>query len=375
MASYITQYANSSRNSRVLQAPRKLSTFKPVTELQKTANGVPIPAPRFLLASPAGDHVIVDRGTRKEILDGGGHLARLEGFVPSMLIVARSEGFIAGPWYLPWEADLSFARPPEAIRSPPAAKDWALSFEGEIFLQLLQGPRNRFIPVPFIDLLADQYNPANRAFNLLWRERVEGGPGCGAIGPNQRAALAMKDGRFFVFRNEFLDTHPTEKPGQYIRTKAKLTFSPYEMSVIEPGYGVLSMHPNVESTPSGFDSVVHRLDTVGHELWSVHVPFLVRQPPIDGSGGRIYVAGDGLAAVEDGNTVWLQAPGRRVFATAFEDGSLAVAIDFTLQILDRDGKVRQSFQTASSEAITTPPAIAGDGSIWVGTEKAIYVAR
>lgn len=46
-----------------------------------------------------------------------------------------------------------------------------------------------------------------------------------------------------------------------------------------------------------------------------------------------------------------------------------------LRFVSRDGAIRQSFHTADGDMITTPPAIGPDGTIWVATSKALYVAR
>jgi hypothetical protein len=64
-----------------------------------------------------------------------------------------------------------------------------------------------------------------------------------------------------------------------------------------------------------------------------------------------------------------------MFGTAFQDGALAVAVGPELRIVNRDGQIRQRYNTAEHEPITTPPAIASDGSVWVGSATALYVAR
>ena len=64
-----------------------------------------------------------------------------------------------------------------------------------------------------------------------------------------------------------------------------------------------------------------------------------------------------------------------MFGTAFADGTMAIAAGPELRVVDRDGKILQRLATPEGENITTPPAIAADGSIWVGTATAVYVAR
>jgi hypothetical protein len=62
-------------------------------------------------------------------------------------------------------------------------------------------------------------------------------------------------------------------------------------------------------------------------------------------------------------------------ATAFADGALAVAVGPILRIVGRDGAVVQELRSAEGEAFTTPPAIAPDGSVFVGSAKHIYIAK
>ena len=121
--------------------------------------------------------------------------------------------------------------------------------------------------------------------------------------------------------------------------------------------------------------MVHHLDLQGKETWHAEVPFEILQPPIDGSDGRIYVMGMGAAAFQDGKLLFVTPSAVPMFGTAFQDGTLAVAVGQELRIVDRDGHVRQHFSTAEHEPITTPPAIGSDGSVWVASAKALYVAR
>jgi hypothetical protein len=145
---------------------------------------------------------------------------------------------------------------------------------------------------------------------------------------------------------------------------------PYEvggLSLVPPYIAVLG-------APAMRGHTLHALDAAGREAWSAEVPFQIMQPPID-CAGRICLAGFGLASVEQGRVVWSRYVGEVVYATAFDDGSLAVGWGHDLRMLSRDGAERQRLSVADDERITTPPAIAGDGSIWVATAEAVYVAR
>jgi hypothetical protein len=110
-------------------------------------------------------------------------------------------------------------------------------------------------------------------------------------------------------------------------------------------------------------------------VWNADVPFVAHQPPIDGGDGWIYLAGDGLAAIDRGSLAWSMPSVVPTRATAFGDGTLAVCKGPGLQILSRDGSLIQQLMTSDGAAIVTPPAIGSDGSIWVATATHLHVAR
>jgi len=99
------------------------------------------------------------------------------------------------------------------------------------------------------------------------------------------------------------------------------------------------------------------------------------EPPVDLGRGRVAVTGRGIAAMEDGRVMWSRTSASPVHATAFEDGTLAVAMGSELRVVDREGGVRLVLKTAEGETISTPPAVANSGAVWVATEKGLYVAR
>jgi hypothetical protein len=173
----------------------------------------------------------------------------------------------------------------------------------------------------------------------------------------------MEDGRFLV-----LDPDGAGADNKSRRiVEAKLSFAPYDISIVPPGYALLGRS---DSTVS-----LHFVAADGHESWSVAVPFAPSEPPIDGGDGRIYLVGKGFAAYEGGKTVWSSISDTTQYATAYGDGVVALAIGPELRIVSRDGAVKQTFRTTDGGSITTPPAIADDGSAWVATASALYVAR
>ena len=103
------------------------------------------------------------------------------------------------------------------------------------------------------------------------------------------------------------------------------------------------------------------------------MPFSAYQPATSGTPGRLYVAGRGLSAIDKGKLTWSHNYDENTYASSFDDGSLAVARSNRLQLLTPDGNVAQTFDTP--EPLVTAPAIAGDGSVWVASNQAMYLAR
>ncbi len=86
---------------------------------------------------------------------------------------------------------------------------------------------------------------------------------------------------------------------------------------------------------------------------------------------RFYVAGAGLAALDlEGRTLWSLPQSTPLRAQAFAEGTLVVVKGTQLQIVGRDGTVRQTF--GAEEELTSYPAIAADGSVWVASVKTLY---
>ena len=106
---------------------------------------------------------------------------------------------------------------------------------------------------------------------------------------------------------------------------------------------------------------------------SLTVPFEVLQPAVAGNGGRVYLVGKGIAAIDDRKVTWTHPSDDPMYASTFEDGSLALATGKRLEFLKTDGTVDQTFNT--EEPLVAPPAIAGDGSVWAASATALYIAR
>ncbi len=78
----------------------------------------------------------------------------------------------------------------------------------------------------------------------------------------------------------------------------------YAISGVDGGIAVLRGNRIVSINQSGtWRTRIELLTIQGKESWRADVDWPVRQPAIDGGGGRVYVAGDRLAALDDGDTV------------------------------------------------------------------------
>jgi hypothetical protein len=111
----------------------------------------------------------------------------------------------------------------------------------------------------------------------------------------------------------------------------------------------------------------------GAAIYSLTVPFAVSQPAVAGADKRVYLAGKGLAAIDEGKVIWKHDSEEQLYVSSFEDGSLAVANGKRLDFMKLDGTVEQSFE--AQEPLVAPPAIAGDGSVWAASATALYIAR
>lgn len=394
MRSYVTHHANSSRNGRV-----RLPRLAPVG-MKVVAAVAPEPQKNritpFVLASPEGKHIVVQQALQGRLYAPSGEL--LDAALGYSLENAYIDGtgIFSGAALHPWGSRVPVMVEDAWWRTELLGKDRAIQrIQGGPLVDVLQRPRDphrsiddRFSEAAIVITVFDfdlglQGQPR---LGILWQDEHLRGEGMGAIGADGHVVAAMTDGRLAIYAPEL--KKPAQAGGKGpVAVETKLGYTPYEISIIEPGYAFLEA---VGAPPLGeparlgwlrkaagaWTTRLHRHDTKGREVWRVEVGLTVRQPPIDGGSGRVYLAGsNGVVAVEDGKIVWEQRGEGLMMATAFEDGSLAVANGFKLEIWSRDGQTLQSFETARREPITTPPAPASDGSIWLATADALYVAR
>jgi hypothetical protein len=310
------------------------------------------------------NHVALDYGTRVELrMRGRERIAMIPKEERTPVTMLDDRWFVGG-FEFQWSAERGL----RVFSGVSATREvFALWVGADHATAIFQKGTNRGARTPIVSGWSERLLPG-LASELQWDDAFDG-LGSGAIGADRRVAVAMQDGRFIVLSPDGELAPPgyraARKSTHLVETK--LPFAPYDVSVVPPGYALLARSDQSIS--------LHVLGADGAERWSAPVSFTPTEPPIDGSDGRIYLVGNGFAAYENGKALWSSPASSAQYATAYADGTVALAAGAELRIVGRDGSIRQTFRTAQGEPITTPPAIADDGSVWVATASALYVAR
>jgi len=392
MPGYTTEYASLSRGSRVPTPARALSQFIRVAPLDGP--------PRSVLVAPRGDYVTIDHGAVYEVRSSDG-AERFRAEKPEFGQISLLEtSYLLSGYERTWEGKEGLVRLNAGASYDGVHLALAVGEEigSYIVLSRATGGRSQggWIKIPpRMSLGAVRFFlPAKTTSRLLWRENIDG-VGCGAIDTGYRIAVALQKGQFLVIDG----SRETPDGSGHRLVDVPLPFAAYDMSIVEGGYALLSVGGPIpdprpytdlertlalqarrvefpQSAPARWTTILHHLDAAGKQTWQAEIPFEIYEPPVDAGNGRIYALGNGVAAFDKtGKTLFVQPSPTPMFATAFHDGALALAAGHELRLLDRDGNIHQKFTTAEHEPITTPPAIAADGSIWVATTKALYHAR
>lgn len=400
LESYVTEYASAARSSRVETPYRPLHSFSRVAALEP--NPYPDPYPNFfpnrLARSYAAGIVAVDRQTEHVGVVQPYHFTKVhsvqQGVVSPVGKVEENQvslqffdwGYLADGNGMYWvqRNDNWMRVSADAVRISDV---WAVVVD----LDTIGAPRyTSIVSAPsFMELPSEPVTPPTAWIKS--RDLGEGssvthalpGTACGAIAPEGGAALAFRSGRFLVL-DAYRPSPDRDSKGSHVGdylVDVPIAFLPYDMSIVESGYAVLSDGgplPNAaprsdierllawrarriefvnEGPPPRWKTVIHHLGLDGHETWQHEVPFEVLQPPIDAGHGRLYVIGNGSAAFQDGKLLLSKPLPMMMFGTAYEDGTMAICAGPELRIVNRDGRILQRFGTEGHDAIATPPAI------------------
>jgi hypothetical protein len=343
-------YASSLRNSQVaVRRKRSFSVQRRV--LQSCEVNLPgRPGPPFgLVVSPNARHAIFNSSSSSALFDAETGCTLL---TPSGDPVALDdEAHVAGTAFT-WE------------RRPLDQR----GVSREALVRRIEGPRYSAVVIDLRDPRSGQAD----GISLRAGSRFLGvkAPELGFMLPGRHAVAAIGPDFTIVMAsdNGLLQVWPPHADAQYRATlgaERNIGVAATWISLIPPHIMVIA--------PDGAGSKLQVFTGDTTPVYSLTVPFEVLQPAIAGSGTRVYLAGKGLAALDDGKVTWAHESSEPLYASSFEDGSLAVANGKRLDFLRPDGTVDQSFPT--EEPLVAPPAIAADGSVWAASATALYIAR
>jgi hypothetical protein len=387
------QWASSGRSSRVAVAMRPHYELRVAARLAKSDGGAR-PATRYLLPLDGRVFAASDTELAAFSLADGRELHTSASFAgpgsvgPAAVLRGLLEWGLDGAATGRYLDDTGFLKDDRVwVEALIGGTAWVLAQEARPPTESSRPP-----PTPTFLVALYRLSPDAQAAHLWAGADIEGALAGGALFERGGAAIATTDGRLVLVDWPKGEGEAAEMP----KTTHALPFKPYEIAVagdrialleavdVAPGSGLegpYASHTELAFRRNPYEKLhwstrLHVVDREGKELDQATVPFPVLQPPIDGEGGRFYLSGQGFAAVGGGYKVayWNQSKTPSL-ATAMLGGDVALALGGELRLVARDGTVRQSLHVAEGETILTPPAVAEDGSLFVATEKAIYVAK
>jgi hypothetical protein len=365
--SYVTEWASSERSSRVttpFRTPsdwRRLVTIRHDADREIRGRDAPTGSAHLarVLLEPSGRHAVRVFDGAIDCFDRTGALTwRCPGVVDSSVFAL--DGVLLAGRVAPRDYDGN--EPAAAGWLPEEGRVWALHHDGPVFTALAQLPLRGYgenTRNPRFEYTRVAATASGWHFTARWW--LENTTARGAIRHDGTAVIATDAARLLVLGPDLDGGTPR------VHADVPIDFVADDLSVTGEGVCLVRVHDG--RTEARF------VDLSGRARWSAEVPFAVAQPPVDGGDGRIYLVGRGIAAVDGGQMAWLYSSKAAQAATAFGDGALAITSASELRLVARDGGIRAAFRTDKDEVIVTPPAIASDGTVWVGTEDAIYVAQ
>ncbi|MFN0252898.1 MAG: hypothetical protein ACKV2T_38850 [Kofleriaceae bacterium] len=348
--SYVTEYGTSARSSRSDARPRAYTQITQVTALRDDAQ------PAFVHLDPTGQHVAI-RDAEGLLVDARQRLG--PGAFRSMAFLTEW-GAILGRWEMRWDGKTLEGRDDHTEQVPKfpvaIAQGYQLAARWTRERWTSVGQQVGGFDVRTVVAIHSRVDDDNEWVTVL------PGTGAAAIADDGRVVVGMEDGLVRVYA-----AHGDAGDSMRGASSRELSIGEAVHAVSAIGMGAVVLSERATATGVRFID-----DTV---VWSADVAFTAHQPAIDGGDGRVYIAGDGLAAIDRGAIAWSNPSVVPTRATAFADGTLAVCRGPGLQILARDGSIVQQLATSDGATIMTPPAIGPDGSIWFATPTHLCVTR
>jgi hypothetical protein len=369
-------HASGARSGRVGVAPHRYAAMTAVAAIVDATH--PAGAPRFVEIPPGGDAVVLEspgaEGGTFQVRRSSGALL-FDGALKRAHVLARDEALYVAGRATSWSGavddldTLAYVGPGGALLS--------ITIEGEEVRTLTANlglPTHTGGPEPdYVTATMQHLHAVNEAKRVGW-EYVAKEPGVGAIDGAGQAVIALPSGRLVVLAGQ----GDLKTAYAIVSLDVPIDAGATDLSVVPPFalvlYGGGDAGSIVERWSHG--TPTSRLDARrpdGSLAWRASLPFLATQPALDGDQ-RVYVVGAGITALDlEGHTLWSSSSTVALRAAAFADGTLALVRGSELQIVGADGTIRQSFRAA--EELTTYPAIAADGAVWVASAKTLYTAR
>jgi hypothetical protein len=334
----------------------------------------PRAGPLMVVVSPNNQHTVLVRGDSVDIFDsagtclsqprmsGGADISRWS-VLTADVVATNDELFIDG---VPFSWALEVHKDQQGAKSGfVLARDYT-KYDFVVVYNTTGHATHRQSSPPYAGLESSQrwmtgkhHFYANVALHEVSRS-ISDGRALGAIGADWSVVLVLNEKTVRVYAPE------GDAQGLAKLVATRQLPRPVEwLSLADPGIVLL------ETQKGG--TRLTALNRNALPKFSVDVPFSAYQPAISGAPGRLYVAGRGLCAIDKGTLTWSHNYDENTYASSFDDGSLAVARSNRLELMTTDGNAVQTFETA--EPLVTAPAIAADGSVWVASNQAMYVAR
>lgn len=356
------EHGDPGRRSRTDARPRRYVAFEAIVLPAEQVERWPVrprdPA-RYVVVDPSGQRMVIVCDTAAVVLQPYAVRLHLAPEIGRWAACATERGLLYGPHLHPWDGE-----PPQRLATMALLLDdeprtqAAVSLRDDRWLCAVSStPAWSEAEVRIESRQLDQ-----QGVSTQWRAHLPG-QGIGAIDDAGSLAVLTSSG---------LHVYAASPPERRAAPQwsAPVSGRGHAVSAAAPGWVVLA--PS-ESSPNA--TIVRAWNRDGTDAWETTVPFAVQQPPVQRPDGSLVLAGSGLAGLHDGTLKWQQPRERRVTATAYGDGSLAVAEGPWLHILGPDQRCVQSLQVPHGESIVTQPTIAPDGTIYVGTASRVYAVR